>query len=496
MENKRVTHTTRLLLRLWNTGWFAWIWFEVYNYYVFDTYRVAGGIFSVFIFYLIYTALCNVYKAFRIASTNMTEITFSHFISFASADLLLYIEACLIFNQYINVFPGLRIVGIQLAGTIVIAIVSKRYFITHIRPQPTMLIYGTRFGKQKGLETAQLFEKRLMNKYKHLFRVILMDSEEIDPDDFIRKLDKVDTVIMYHVSTPKRTVLYKACLERQKNYYFTPGVSDVLDLGCEPKHLLDTPLMKYEYRYENRQKNVEKRVLDIVFSLFFIILFSPLMLVTAACIKLEDGGPVFFRQARCTKNRKVFEILKFRSMVVDAEKYGVIPSTENDPRITKVGRIIRAARIDELPQFFNILAGDMSFVGPRPERVEHVDLYTKQIPEFSYRLMVKGGLTGYAQIFGKYNTSAYDKLLLDLMYIENQSTLLDLKLMLLTIRTVFQKESTEGFDEETSREIQEDAMHEVILEAHEDTMHENGRETGTAEEIHEGSQTGNQHTDQ
>ena len=144
-------------------------------------------------------------------------------------------------------------------------------------------------------------------------------------------------------------------------------------------------------------------------------------------------------------------------MVVDAEKNGVQPCVGNDSRITKVGRVIRRSRLDELPQLFNILKGDMSFVGPRPERVEHVKQYTREMPEFAYRLRVKGGLTGYAQIYGKYNTSAYDKLRLDLMYIENQSLLTDLKIMMLTFQTIFQPESTEGFEEEKSATINQNA---------------------------------------
>ena len=175
------------------------------------------------------------------------------------------------------------------------------------------------------------------------------------------------------------------------------------------------------------------------------------MLLTAIAIKLYDGGPVFFKQARCTIGGKVFYIHKFRSMIVDAEKYGAIPATDKDPRITKVGNVIRATRIDELPQILNILKGEMSIVGPRPERVEHVEKYSKEVPEFSYRLKVKGGLPGYAQIYGKYNTSAYDKLRLDLMYIENYSLLLDIKLILMTLQIMLRKESTEGFKQEEKK---------------------------------------------
>ena len=176
-----------------------------------------------------------------------------------------------------------------------------------------------------------------------------------------------------------------------------------------------------------------------------ILILSPVVLITMLAIRLEDGGDIFFKQKRYTKDWKTFEILKFRSMVMDAEKDGKArPCTAGDDRITRVGRIIRRFRIDEIPQLFNVVKGDMSIVGPRPERVEHVHAYVKELPEFAYRLRVKGGLTGYAQIYGKYNTSAYDKLRLDLLYIENQSIWMDLKMILLTIKVLFIPESTEG----------------------------------------------------
>ena len=199
-----------------------------------------------------------------------------------------------------------------------------------------------------------------------------------------------------------------------------------------------------------------KRLVDIVLSLIAIVLLSPIFIITAVAIKLYDGGPVFYYQDRCTKDGKIFSICKFRSMIVNAEKDGhSVPATDRDPRITPVGRVIRATRIDELPQIFNILKGDMSIVGPRPERVEHVDLYSKEIPEFAYRMKVKGGLTGYAQVYGKYNTTAYDKLKLDLMYIQNYSLLLDIEIIFKTVKILFMRESTEGFDKEVSATITE-----------------------------------------
>ncbi|MDY6286814.1 MAG: sugar transferase [Lachnospiraceae bacterium] len=453
MENKRVTHTARTILRLWNVGWFLIFWVKYYNRYMFDTYKLFGALFSALTFFIIYSALCNVYKAFRIASTDVSDIVFSQFVSFAAGDLLLYVECSLVYNQIRNFIPTLVVMGIQLAGTSFFSLETKRYFMRHVARQKTLVIYG----EQSTEEEAINFENRLLHRYKHLFDILYTESEKMDDDIFLQRLQGVETVIMYNITPGLKIRFTEPCIENRKNFYFTPNIEDILEQGAETKHLLDTPMMKYEYSYNDPRKLVVKRIMDVIFSLLFLIILSPAMLITAIAIKAEDGGPVFYRQDRYTKNGKIFSMLKFRSMIVDAEKNGVQPSTgENDPRITKVGRFIRRTRIDELPQFINVLKGDMSFVGPRPERVEHVDLYVREIPEFRYRLSVKGGLTGYAQVYGKYNTSAYDKLLMDLMYIENQSTLLDFRIALLTVRTVFQRESTEGFDENESRLIHEE----------------------------------------
>lgn len=192
-----------------------------------------------------------------------------------------------------------------------------------------------------------------------------------------------------------------------------------------------------------------KRMFDLILCLIAMIPAAPLMLIIALAIKIQDGGPVFYEQKRVTKDGKIFEILKFRSMVVDAESGGYdlsMRANGKDPRITKVGAVIRATRMDELPQLLNILKGDMTIVGPRPERVENVEAYSAEMPEWHFREKVKAGLTGYAQIYGKYNTSAYDKLRLDLLYIENYSVLMDIRLIFQTVRILFSKESTEGFE--------------------------------------------------
>ena len=159
---------------------------------------------------------------------------------------------------------------------------------------------------------------------------------------------------------------------------------------------------------------------------------------------------MIFKQNRATRDGLIFSVYKFRTMREDVDNYSYV---ENDDRVTKVGKVLRKYRIDEIPQFFNVLRGEMSFVGPRPESVDMVEHYMQKLPEWRFRMVVKAGLTGYAQVFGKYNTSAEDKLLLDLMYIENQSTLQDFKIALLTIRTMFQPERTEAFSDAKSREI-------------------------------------------
>lgn len=447
MEKKSVTNTAKFIVELWNTGMFAAVWLLYYNSYTFDTYWQLGGTLTIVLYFVFYNTLCNVYKAFRFASSSVGETVFSQFISFGISDLIFYVLCCLIYNQYVNIWPGVLTVIVQFAGTGLISIWTKKYFIKSVPPRRTALIYGEEVAE----EAAIAFEKRILEKYDHLFSIAYMESERTELEILEKHIIDCDNVLFYEVSSPIRVCLLDTCLQHGKSVYFTPTLDDILLQGCTPKHLLDTPLLKYDYTYQKGYYS--KRLWDVLVSLLILVITSPILLLTALAIKLEDGGPVFFTQERCTKDAKIFHIIKFRSMIVDAEKDGVTPCTANDNRITKVGKFIRATRIDELPQLINVLVGDMSLVGPRPERVEHVEQYCKEIPEFAYRMRVKGGLTGYAQIFGKYNTSAYDKLRLDMMYIENQSLLLDLKIIMLTFRTIFTPESTEGFTEEKSSKM-------------------------------------------
>ena len=192
-----------------------------------------------------------------------------------------------------------------------------------------------------------------------------------------------------------------------------------------------------------------KRGLDVVLSFGGMVVLSPIYAVTALAIKCDDPGPVIFHQKRVGQDKRYFKLSKFRSMKLDTPKNVPTHMLDNpDQYLLKVGKLIRKLSIDELPQLVNILRGDMSFIGPRPERPEIIKKYVEVMPEFVYRTKVKAGLAGFAQVYGKYNTSPYDKLKLDLYYIEHYSVWLDLKLMLLTLKVLFWPDSTEGVESE------------------------------------------------
>ena len=261
-------------------------------------------------------------------------------------------------------------------------------------------------------------------------------------------MKKYEAVIIGDIESTDRNHIMKFCFEKGIRAYMLPKISDIILRGSDDIHLFDTPLLLARNNGFSFEQKVMKRITDIAFSIILIVLTSPIMLITAIAIKLYDGGSPIHQQTRLTMGGKEFNVYKFRSMVMDAEKDGIARlAAEGDVRVTPIGKIIRRTRIDELPQLFNILRGDMSLVGPRPERPQIAAEYRTYMPEFDYRLKVKGGLTGFAQIYGKYNTTPYDKLKLDLMYIENYSLRLDFKLILMTIKVVFMKESTEGVAE-------------------------------------------------
>ena len=281
-----------------------------------------------------------------------------------------------------------------------------------------------------------------LKKYKKQYRIRnLVEYRDPDVYDYI---DAADSVFFYNISLGHRSRLVEYCYQKNKNIYYNLEISDIVALGAKVVSIDDKVMMMDPVKDLTFEQSFFKRLVDIVISLVALIVASPIMLVCAIAIKLDDGGHVFYRQKRATKNGRIFYMIKFRSMKEEGSCNKSV--TKDDDRITRVGKWIRKFRVDELPQFINILLGDMSVVGPRPEMVENVEKYTAELPEFEYRLRVKAGLTGLAQIEGKYNTSPSDKLVMDLMYIENYSLLEDIKLILKTPTVIFKsEESTEAF---------------------------------------------------
>lgn len=425
---------------------FIYSWKNNYNVgivlpFYYKGYWLVGAFYIFFFILFIY-----IYDGMSYGYLKSTNIIFSQILSLLCANVLIYLETVLLSAKFVNVIPMIQLSVIQAVMIAVYSFCMDRLFKVLFPPHRITVLY-------QEYDPSQMMRK--VKTRKDRYRIKDVVSVERDWEELLRIIDSSEAIMIYDVHSELRNKIVKYCYEKSIRLYITPKISDVLIRSSENIHLFDTPLLLLRNNGLSFEDKFVKRMLDIIVSLIVIAVTSPFMIIIAIAIKAYDRGPVFFKQKRCTLDGKVFEIHKFRSMIVDAEKEGIsVPASEKDPRITPVGTIIRATRLDELPQIFDILMGNMSLVGPRPERIEHVEKYTKDIPEFAYRLKVKGGLTGYAQIFGKYNTTAYDKLKLDLMYIQNYSIWLDLKLILMTIKIIFMKESTEGFDEKQIYEIQ------------------------------------------
>ena len=362
---------------------------------------------------------------------------------------IVYLQIVLLAYEFVSVLPLLLALVVDIALSLIVA-VGGNWLLYRVFPARKTLIIFDEYSPDT------FIEKLKTRKEKFEIGDIVNISVGIEKlEDVIKKSQ---AVILYDIHSAKRNKILKICFENDIKTYATTKVSDILVRGASTLHMFDTPLLLYRNIGLTAEQRFIKRFMDIVVSLIGLIIALPFMIVTALAIKLYDGGPIFYKQERLTFNGKKFFVYKFRSMIVNAEsKSGAVLASKNDSRITPVGKIVRACRLDELPQFINVLKGDMSLVGPRPERPEIADDYYKTLPEFGYRLKIKAGLTGYAQLYGKYNTTPYDKLQLDLMYIQNYSFLLDIKLILMTVKIMFMKESTEGFTKENSKKINENS---------------------------------------
>ena len=405
-----------------------------------DTKLYFRGHLLIFFFYLAVLFLFSkTYGALKIGYLKPLDVFGSQVFALLCTNVFSYLQMAMIHGWLIPPMPLI----LTLLGQVVFAAcytwLASRIYRKLFPPRQLLLIYGDR-----PIEDIQ--RKFSSRKDKYNIAKCLNVSEGADAI-----LDEIEKgyggVVLWDISTAVRNKLIKYCYSRSVRIYMMPKIPDVIIKGSEQLHLFDTPIFLTREFTLTVEQRIIKRIIDIVCAAILLVIASPFMLITAIVIKLYDGGPVLYKQIRCTRDAKEFKILKFRSMRVDAEKDGVARlAAKNDSRITPVGKFIRAVRIDELPQLINILKGEMSFIGPRPERPEIIAQYMEEMPEFAFRMKVKAGLAGYAQVYGKYNTTPYDKLKLDLTYIEDYSVWMDIKLMLLTLKILFKAESTEGVD--------------------------------------------------
>jgi lipopolysaccharide/colanic/teichoic acid biosynthesis glycosyltransferase len=418
---------------------FALCWYLYYAKHIASPFYANGDYLVVALFFVLFIIFGRVYDAFLMSMQRISEIVYAQFLAAAVSDFIMYIVIWLLSKHLPNILPGVA----ALIGQVILAAVwaynAHHAYFKIFPPQATAVIYDTRQGMEKligkyGLDT----------KYKV---VLTATADECIAN--LAMLDGVSTVFMSGIHSHDRNVILKYCVENNIGTFVIPRIGDTIMSGAYPMHMFHLPMLKVGRYHPQPEYLFIKRLLDIVISAVALVVLSPIFLVTAIAIKATDHGPVFYKQIRLTKDGKEFGILKFRSMRVDAEKDGVarLSSGDHDDRIPPVGKVIRACRIDELPQLVNILKGELSIVGPRPERPEIAAQYCEEMPEFSLRLQAKAGLTGYAQIYGKYNTTPYDKLVMDLMYIAHPSIVEDLKIMFATVKILFMPESTEGISE-------------------------------------------------
>jgi len=422
-----------------------YIWKQYYNIRMEVPYNRTGHWLMVAVYGILLIIFSRLFGGLQIGYMKIGNMIYSQVLATFCANVMIYLQITLLTKHFQNMGPMAAMMTAEF-----FMITAWSFLFNHIYrhlypPRRVLLIYGEH-------PVVSLMGKLHTRTDRFIIGELVHISAGLEQLE--RKIDEYEGVVICDVPSQLRNRILKYCYGKSIRTYATPKISDIIIRSAESLHMFDTPLMLCRNSGLTFEQRLMKRSMDIILSLVALIVLFPVFVITAAAIKLYDHGPVFFYQDRCTMDGRVFRICKFRSMIVDAERDGhSIPATDNDPRITPVGNIIRKTRIDELPQIFNILSGDMSIVGPRPERVEHVELYSREIPEFAYRMKVKGGLTGYAQVYGKYNTTAYDKLKLDLMYIQNYSLLMDIEIIFKTVKILFVKESTEGFKDELSVSI-------------------------------------------
>ena len=418
------------------TASFAVSWYLYYAPRTYSPFFNKGNWAIVALFAVIYITYCKVYDALIISINQTSEVVYSQALAIGIADAILYVVTFLLTKFVPNPLPILLTFLCQLILAWVWTLAARRWYFKVFPPKRTAVIYD----KRPGLEM-------LVSEYGLRRKFDILETASVT--EYLKNpkiLDGMEVVFLSGIHSHERNIILKRCIQDGIGIYVIPRIGDTIMSGAKQMHMLHLPILNVEWQTPPAEYLIVKRVMDIVIAGIALVIASPFMLITSIAIKMEDGGPVLYKQKRLTKGGHEFYVFKFRSMRVDAEKDGIarLSAGDNDDRITTVGRVIRKCRIDELPQLFNILGGSMTIVGPRPERPEIAAQYMKELPEFALRLKGKAGLTGYAQVYGKYNTEPYDKLQMDLMYLAHPSIVEDLRIMFSTVKILFMPESTEG----------------------------------------------------
>lgn len=399
-----------------------------------------GHILLILIYATMLIMMNKMYGGMKIGYYRNAEVVFSQVFSLIAVNVITYFQNSVMSLHLLRVEPFLLMTLLQAVSAGVWTWIAAFIYKSIFAPRKLLVVHGER-------PVDDILKKFSSRKDKYSIEKCINISEGIGAV-CAEILERYDAVVIWDIDVTNRNEIMKFCYGKNIRVYIMPHISDVILKGSDMLNLFDTPIFLTREYVLTMDERFFKRMIDLICAIILVVVTSPIMLVTAIVIKLYDGGPVLYKQVRVTRGDKEFKIMKFRSMRVDAEKDGVARlAAKNDSRITPIGKFIRKVRIDELPQLFNIIKGEMSFIGPRPERPEIIKQYLEEMPEFAYRTKVKAGLAGYAQVYGKYNTTPYDKLKLDLTYIENYSLWLDIKLMLLTLKILFSAESTEGVDE-------------------------------------------------
>ena len=424
------------------TGIFAYVWYSSYandKTIIVETFWRRGNYVVIGLYSLMLLLFFKLYGGLNVGHLRVYEVIYSQLLSLLCVNAVTYLQMCLIgrWRFLDHVKPILSMTVVETAVIVLWALISRWAYLTIYPPRKLILIYGD-------YNPEGLIKKIGTREDKYSIEKVIPYTEDIERIE--EQILDYNGVVLTDIPSGIRNKILKFCFEKDIRCYSVPKISDIMIMSAEDIHMFDTSLLLFRNSGLSFEQQFLKRLFDIVCSLIAIVIASPFMLLIAICIKAYDGGPVFFTQDRLTKDNEVFKVYKFRSMRVEKEVGEYRMTRKNDDRVTPVGKVIRNIHFDELPQLFNILKGEMSFVGPRPETPQIAEKYKKMIPEFDFRLKVKAGLTGFAQVYGKYNTTPYDKLKLDLTYIRNYSFWLDIKLMLLTVKILFQKENTEGIE--------------------------------------------------